>query len=282
MRMHLKQSVPFFILTMVGSLFLWALPGVGFTEPTVPSSSNTVEDQAVAPVNEVPPRPTGLHIYVNDYANLLRPSDQSTLQERLQALDEAGIAQIAVVILPNTDRDLSEFAPVILNQWDVQHYKKKDGLLVLVNAHRLQENLSGNRIFIATGTALQDRLPDALVGRVLDTQALPAFNREEYSSGITMSVLTLSDILAGDQKVINRYSTSEDDSDNSWVAIVIFIIVFLMVLNRRNRGGGGGFGGGFYGGGLGGLSGGWGGGGGGFSGGFGGGGDAGDGGGAGR
>lgn len=241
------------------------------------------EIKAPMPVNQVPPKPQGLNIYVNDYAHLLQPSHRSTLQEQLQTLDEAGIAQIALVILPDTERELSAFAPEIMNTWDIQHYKKKDGLLVLVNARRLREHLSGNRIFIGTGYTLEEKLPDALVGRILDELALPAFAEGDYSGGITRATLAIAKILAGDKKLTERYSQPPEDEDGLWVAILIVIFMLLMFINRRGKGRNR-WGGGFYGGGMGGgfTGGSWGGGSGGFGGGFGGGGDSSGGGGAGR
>jgi uncharacterized protein len=241
------------------------------------SQDNGDSSQAV---DTIPPTPQGLHIYVNDDANLLTPEDQATLREKLQALDEAGIAQVSVLVLPDTDRDLSEFAPEIMNQWGIQHHGKKDGLLVLVNAKRVRGNLSGNRIFVATGYALESILPDALVGRILDEKALPAFDQGDYSGGVTQATLTIVKILAGDKELRASYAHSQDDAP-SW-PLILFIFIIIWLLSRRRRGGGGGgfFGGGYYGGGFGG--GGFSGGGGGFSGGFGGGGDSSGGGGAGR
>lgn len=242
------------------------------------SSANAVPKM----VNDVPSKPTGLQIYVNDEVNLLSAEDKAKLQARLQALDEAGIAQISVLILPDTDRDLSEFAPIIMNRWDIQHYKKKDGLLILVNANRVRNHLSGNRIFVGTGYALEEVLPDALVGRVLDEQALPAFEQGQFSTGITNATLTLANILAGDKDLKKHYTKRQKKLDPRTV-IFILVILFIFFMNRRNRGGGsggfwgGGLGGGYYGGGFGGGDGG-----GGFGGGFGGGGDSSGGGGSGR
>ncbi len=286
----LQPSIRCVLLTLViGGLLAFGLmdrPGlIPFAQAQnlpAPQASQPDEEQAPKPVNTVPAKPQGLGIYINDYANLLRPVDRSTLQEQLQALDEAGIAQISVVILPNTDRDLSEFAPILMNQWDIQHYKKKDGLLVLVNAYRLREHLPGNRIFVGTGYALEEKLPDALVGRILDEQALPAFEEGNYSAGITRTTLTLSRILTGDQKLAEHYRKPAEDGDSIWAAILIIVFILLLFIN--NRKGGGRLGGGFYGGGYGGgFGGGWSGGGGSsFGGGFGGGGDSSGGGGAGR
>lgn len=254
------------------------------TSPKATLETSVAEEEGTtnaSPINQVPPRPTGLNIYVNDYANLLQPADRSTLQEQLQTLDEAGIAQIAVVVLPDTDQELSAFAPEIMNGWDIQHYRKKDGLLVLVNARRLREHLSGNRIFIGTGYALEEKLPDAVIGRILDELALPAFEEGDFSTGITRATLAIGKILAGDKKLTAHYNTPPEDEDGLWVSILIILFLLLMFINKRGKRGGL-FDGGFYGGGLGGgfTGGGWSGGG--FGGGFGGGGDSSGGGGAGR
>jgi uncharacterized protein len=169
-----------------------------------------------------------------------------------------------------------------MNQWGIQHYKKKDGLLVLVNANRVRKHLSGNRIFVATGYALEEVLPDALVGRVLDENALPAFEQGQYSEGITQAVMVLTHILSGNEELRSKYAHRSQNTDIPWPA-VIFIVIFILLFFRR-RGGGPFGGGGFYGGG--GYLGGFGGGsfsdGGGFGGGFGGGGDSSGGGGSGR
>jgi uncharacterized protein len=270
----------FFMLTFLA--LGWSItaltPSTGYAiAQTTPQDQGDSNSQAV---NSIPPTPQGLHIYVNDEANLLDPSDRATLQEKLQALDEAGIAQVSVLVLPDTDRDLSEFAPEIMNKWGIQHQGKKDGLLVLVNSKRVRQNLSGNRIFVGTGYALEETLPDAVVGRILDEKALPAFAQGNYSAGVTQATLTLAQILSGDKELKATYSQPENNGP-SW-PLILFIIILILLFSRRRRGGGGGgfFGGGYYGGGFGG--GGFSDGGGGFGGGFGGGGDSSGGGGAGR
>ncbi len=247
---------------------------LAMAQTMTPAASATPEARRV--INTIPPTPQGLSIYVTDPVGLLTPDDKARLQQRLQALDESGIAQIAVLILPDTDRDLSEFAPLIMNKWDIQHHKKKDGLLVLVNAERVQHGLSGNRIFVATGYNLEGRLPDAVVGRVLDTIALPAFAQGNFSGGVTQSTLMLADMLAGKQPLPQPRHKSQSPDGVAWV--ILIIILFSLFNAFRRRGGGMYWGGGDYGGG-----GGFGDGGGSdFGGGFGGGGDSSGGGGAGR
>ena len=275
------------IVIMMTGLFMETR---AFAESSAPALGTAVDaasqDAAQGPsdappaplMNKVPSQPTGLEIYVNDYAHLLTPQDAATLQARLQALDEAGIAQVSVLILTDTEQELSQFAPDIMNRWGIRHKNKPDGLLVLVNARRVRENLSGNRIFVGTGLALEEILPDPLVGRILDQQALPAFAQGDYSGGVTRATLTLAQILTGDKKLRATYARPQQQVD--WRGVLLLLFFLWMVFGRRNRFGGGGF----YGGGFVGFpGGGFGdGGGGGFGGGFGGGGDSSGGGGSGR
>ncbi len=252
--------------------------GTAVDAPPLQDARRASDHGAVPMMNAIPRQPRGLHIYVNDYARLLTPEDTALLQERLQAVDEAGLAQISVLILTDTDQDLSQFAPDIMNRWGIRHRDKPDGLLVLVNARRVRENLSGNRIFVGTGLALEEILPDPLVGRILDEQALPAFAQGDYSGGVTRATLTLAKIVTGDKQLRATYASPKHSVDWRSVLLLLFFLWFLF--GRRNRYGGGGF----YGGGFGGFGGGggFGDGGGGFGGGFGGGGDSSGGGGAGR
>lgn len=283
-----------FRLIILAFLLAMALPGVfavyGLQPQTVqaaqsqtatetPQADTNSGTRRIPVVNTIPPTPQGLHIYVNDEANLLNPQDTASLQQKLQALDESGIAQVSVLILPDTDQELAQFAPDIMNRWGIQHHKKQDGLLILVNARRVRENLSGNRIFVATGLALESVLPDPLVGRVLDEKALPAFAQGDYSGGVTQATLTLANILAGDKELRANYASPPPKVD--WGSVLLVLFVLWLIFGRKNRFGGGGglfggYGGGFYGGGFGGGDGD------GFGGGFGGGGDSSGGGGAGR
>lgn len=207
-------------------------------------------------INDVPPKPQGLAIYVTDFGDLLAPADEQILQQRLQALDEQGSAQIAILTLPNTDRELSEFSPIIMNQWGVGHRERDDGILILANAQRIRNNLSGNRIFVGTGAGVEGILPDAVVGRILDEQALPAFQQGDYSGGIRNTVLTLAGILEGDPTVKERYP-AEPVPEGPDLLTIFLILLFIYLMFRFGRpgiflggfgGGGGGFGGGFGGG----------------------------------
>ncbi len=225
--------------------------------PNPASAQATTQAQTtLKAVDTIPATPQGLDIYVTDPTGLLTAPDTQRLKIRLQQLDEAGVAQIAVLILPDTHRELSEFAPQILNGWGIQHKGKKDGLLVLVNAAHARAN-QPDRIFMATGYHLEGTLPDAVIGRLLDTEAVPAFQAGDFSTGITNATLAVADILTGKRALPSptQPDNNRESSPVSAIIIVLFILIFLFNNFRRGgRGGGGGFGsflGGFMLGGLG-------------------------------
>lgn len=202
--------------------------------------------QEVAPVNQVPPKPTGKNIYVIDLGDLLSPEDEAAVQARLAALDQEGKAQVSILTLPNTERDLSEFAPVIMNRWGVGHAENDDGVLILANGYRIRQNLSGNRIFIGTGRGAEALLPDGRAGRILDEQALPAFAEKRYSEGLKNTAMAVADVFSGEA----AQAQQEESPGSDWF-IILLILFFILIIffGRRGGGGYGGYGGGSFGGG---------------------------------
>jgi uncharacterized protein len=239
-RLFQKHSCMGALLTIV--FFNSVLFGVGYCQ--VPALEAPT-------INRVPTAPRGLNVYITDEGHLLQPEDRQVLQTYLERLDASGIAQIVILTLPNTDQELSDFAPKIFNAWGVGNKEKDNGILILANAERIQKSLSGNRIFVATGLGVQDRLPDALVGRLLDQKALPNFEIKDYSGGIRDTAMALGQVLQGDQALIEELSQPAEETELSQLAKLIFLLIFLFIIFRfRGPGiyiGGGGFGGGGFG-----------------------------------
>ena len=173
-------------------------------------------------INQVPPKPHGIDISVNDFGNLIDPADEETIRNTLKVLDESGKAQVTVLTLPDTDRELADFAPEIMNEWGVGHESTDDGVLVLVNAYRTKNNLSGNRIFVGTGYGAEGILPDAVVGRVLDEEAIPRFEQGEFSKGILNVTLALA------QKIESGEPAFSYNDPWVWLAYLLFFGIFIM------------------------------------------------------
>ena len=222
-------------------------------------SLDSKSQEVAAPVNLPTERQRGFSRFVVDQAATLTDAYKAELTRNLAQLDQQGQAQISVVILPNTDRELSELAPAWFNAWGIGHGKRHDGLLVLVNQARVLSRQSGNRLFVAVGTGVQGTLPDGRVGQLIRDYARPGLNAGDTEAALRGLMPELVRILS--EEPIKPLPTT----DTNWFEILIMAVVLMMFLNMmfgRRRGGLfiwpgglGGFGGGFYGGG--GSGGGW-------------------------
>lgn len=202
-----------------------------------------------AVVNQPPPSPQGPGKYVTDMAGMLTPEDTARLRQALLALDASGRGQVALLTLPTTDRELADLAPEIFNAWGLGSRDKDNGVLILVNAARVRQGLSGNRIFIATGQGVEAILPDAVAGRILDEHAVRAFAQGEYSSGLRQTTEAVIRVLGGDPAARRHYKRPKSDRLPFPVLLFLMMVVLSMMLRGRYGGGfylggGGGFGGG--------------------------------------
>jgi uncharacterized protein len=241
-----------------------------------------------------PAQPVG---YINDFAGLLDPSTEATLDTLVQRLKAATGAEVVAVTLPSIgQREAPEVALAIGRRWgvgakaDPGDPRRNAGLVLLVVPRQNRQPGTGH-VRIEVGNGLEGIVTDATTLRIRDVMQRD-LEREDYGSAITKGVQALVGTIARGYGVSDSTLTAYQPTPqrsrgpttvNSILPIALFIVFLLLSARgssgrRRRRnvywgggpwigggwGGGGGFGGG--GGGFGGF-----GGGGGFSGGGGGG-----------
>jgi uncharacterized protein len=93
--------------------------------------------------------------------------------------------EIAVVILPSIGKIIpKDFAVALFKAWGIGKKGKDNGILVL---HIIDQR----RIEIEIGYGLEGDLPDAIVKRIIDNYAIPAFKVGNFSRGHHDTVLAL-------------------------------------------------------------------------------------------
>jgi uncharacterized protein len=215
------------VLLIGGGVLQQPQPGHPFTARAY---APEVMAPTAAPVNLIPPAPIGPAKYVQDGAGMLSQADKQLLLSVLSELNRKRIAQICVLIVPDSDQSLAEFAPRIMNTWGIGHKSLNNGVLILVNASRVKQNKRGDRIFVATGQGVQGVLPDGKIGRILDQVALPAFQQAQYSQGITKTTLIIASLL---QKGLPSGPVKSMDNPAMDVAIAAFIFMIIFSILRR-------------------------------------------------
>jgi uncharacterized protein len=137
------------------------------------------------------PAPTG---YINDFAGVISPETKQQMEVLCGQVDRQAHAQIAVVTIKTLDDDqtIEEFATELEDKWGVGNKDDRGVLMVLVMKPR--------RGRIEVGYGLEGILNDAKVGDI-GRSIVPAANRGDYDTAVTLGVRQLAAIIAQDAGV---------------------------------------------------------------------------------
>ncbi|MBC7451066.1 MAG: TPM domain-containing protein [Cytophagales bacterium] len=185
----------------------------------------------LADPKDFPPIPNPPRL-VNDFAGLLNPTEQQTLERVLDTFNDSTSIEIAVVIISNLgDYVIDDYATQLGDYWGIGKKKKDSGVLLLISKE-------DRKAFIATGYGMEGVLPDSRCKRIIESELIPSFRRTQYFEGIMLSV-----------SAIMKYSHGEYTADPIetsrfnplFVLLFILFIIFLMgFINRNNKNNGSG------------------------------------------
>ncbi|MGQ9869495.1 TPM domain-containing protein [Leptodesmis sp.] len=135
--------------------------------------------QAITVRNVPNPRQTS-RTWVSDSTEILKPETEAQLNQMINQLEATNGAEIAVVTVPETKPAATPkvFATELFNYWGIVKKGRDNGVLFLISK-------SDRRVEIETGYSVEDILPDAKVGNIIDTKILPRF---KPSNKVTMTV----------------------------------------------------------------------------------------------
>ena len=133
--------------------------------------------------------------YVSNQDNILSASAYNILNQKLDSLEKATTAQVAVVALQTsggiTARDLSE---ELFNKWNVGQKESNNGLVIMLIVDRRE-------VFIRTGYGLEGAITDAKSTRIVNEIMAPYFKKGDWDNGMIAGVDVISNL------IINEYTT---------------------------------------------------------------------------
>ena len=204
--------------------------------------------------------------YISDFAGVLSPQTQQSLNALCSQVDHRAHAQIAVVTIKSLDGETIEnFATNLEDKWKVGPKGSDRGVLLILAVQDRKRR-------IETGYGLEGILPDSRVGQI-GRDMEPALKAGNYDLAVTQAVVQMSQIIAADagvslnatprrgppqrQQTVKQLSLGEVLIGGIALLVILFFLMkfgppgligFLLGMflggGGRGGGGGGGFGGG--------------------------------------
>jgi uncharacterized protein len=212
-------------------------------------------------VKDLPARPTPPKL-VNDLADVLSPSQEQALEQKLVAFDDSTSTQIAVITMQSTGRyPIEDYALYLGRNWGVGQEGMNNGVVLLAA-------IKDRKVTVQVGYGIEPYITDGRAKRIIENDILPAFRNSDYNAGIDAGVDCIIEYVSGEFAPKDE-ELSKPMGIGQIIFIIIVVILILILMSRSNRGGGvtysgrgptywggGGLGGGFGGGRGGGFSGG--------------------------
>ena len=133
---------------------------------------------------------------VNDYAKIIRDSDEREIEEYLAGVEQSTGIQIAVLTMPSIDgEDIASFGIKVADKWQLGDKEKDNGALLIVA-------YAEHDLRIEVGDGLEGSLTDVKCGLILRNVIIPEFKNGNYSAGIKKGVMNMGAIATGDESAV--------------------------------------------------------------------------------
>ena len=178
-----------------------------------------------------PGKPTGL---VNDFANVLSPSQKADLENKIGNFARPAGVQMAVATIPSLGGDTIEnFAEKLFAEWGIGQKISDNGILILVAPNEKQ-------VRIEVGYGLEPTITDVAASVIIRSVMLPAFKTGDYAGGLSTAVDAIAKLINNDpetQRFIrdNTPETLPQNNSTDYIPVIIFVIFLILVSNRRGR-----------------------------------------------
>lgn len=136
---------------------------------------------AVGWAAELVPLPV-LSARVTDLTATLDATQRGRLEAQLAAIDRAGRAQIAVLLLPTTQPEtIEQFGIRLAEAWKIGHKGVDNGAIIIVAK-------DDRKMRIEVGYGLEGSIPDAIAKRIIDERMSPAFKQGDFFGGLRTAI----------------------------------------------------------------------------------------------
>jgi uncharacterized protein len=171
---------------------------------------------------------------VVDAANLLKPEDRASLEQKLKAHEDKTTDQLVVATVPSLQGlTVEDYANRLFRHWQLGQKARNNGVLFLVAP-------TERKVRLEVGYGLEGALTDALSKVIIATAVAPRFKQNDFAGGINAGVDAVLSILTGDAEEWQRRAKVRDDQAGGLDPIVAIVMIIILILVLRSLMGGGG------------------------------------------
>ena len=201
-----------------------ALPIPGSTQATGNQATATANAQTTTTSKQSTQAPVAadkliLNNPVIDEAKILSASDKQAIETKLRSLNDRGLAQAAVVIVPTTNgEDIFDYSMKIADRWKLGKKDTDQGLLMVVA-------VNDRKMYILTGYGLEGAIPDAVAKRIINDDITPRFKQGDYAGGIIAGINRIEERLTTDPAILkqadaNRVNTNAQSNQDGGIPLI--------------------------------------------------------------
>ena len=169
-----------------------------------------------------------LQARVTDLTATLDAAQQTALEQKLQALEQAKGSQLAVLIVPTTGGEaIEQYSLRVVEQWKLGRKKVDDGALLLIakDDHALR---------IEVGYGLEGALNDATSKRIISEIMVPRLQRGDFYGAVDAGVTRIIAVISGEPLPPPAANADGGDEGDVWT-LLPFVLVFATILGGALR-----------------------------------------------
>ncbi len=174
----------------------------------------------------IPDKPS-FQTSVYDYADVLNPTEEKELENKLIRYSDSTSTQIVVISVEEIKgEDIGILTPRWAHQWGIGQAKEDNGILILLAK-------TERKIWIAPGYGVEDRLTAGINGELIRNIIIPEFKSGSYYNGLDKGADAIFEVLKG------KYKGTRKEKSKSFpiLPIIIFIFVIILIISKSKGGG---------------------------------------------
>lgn len=174
------------------------------------------------------PKVPSFQTSVYDYADVLNPTEEKELENKLVRYSDSTTTQIVVITINDLKGEsIGLLTPRWAQEWGIGQEKEDNGILILLSKN-------DREIWISPGYGVEDRLTAGINGELIRNIIIPEFKAGSYYNGLDKGADAIFEVLKG------KYKGSRKESNKNFpiFPIIVFVVILILIISKASKGGG--------------------------------------------